>query len=153
MRYWYLCSVHLLRDCLALLIKDQLGFVLLRDAQELCSHPCAQDKERPALPHYPSLSLFAGFRARLGVATAAKFQVVPEIAQNRPFWEADAAVKVEKARPGSGPCFVPDAVPTLDFRRICNHSWWMKSFYRLWIFSRLSPSQREEERTKKKVKL
>jgi len=56
------------------------------------------------------------------VATAAKFQVMPEIVQSMPYWEADAAVKVEKAHPGSGPCFVPDAVPTLDFRRSCNRS-------------------------------
>lgn len=74
--------------------------MLLHDACELCSHPCAQDNECPALPHYPSLSLLAGFRARLGVATAAKFQVVPEIVQSMPYWEADAAVKVEKAHPG-----------------------------------------------------
>lgn len=124
--------------------------MLLHDACELCSHPCAQNNECPALPHYPSLSLLAGFRARLGVATAAKFQVVPEIVQSMPYWEADAAVKVEKAHPGSGPCFVPDAVPTLDFRRSCNRSRRMKSCYHILIFSHLSLSQREGERNKKK---
>lgn len=56
------------------------------------------------------------------MATAAKFQVVPEIVQTMPYWEADAVVKVEKAHPGSGPQFVPDPVPTLDFRRSCNRS-------------------------------
>lgn len=95
--------------------------MLLRDACELCSHPCARDNECPALPHYPDLSFLAGF-SRLTVVTAAKFQVVPEIEQSMPYWEADAAVKVEKAHPGPGPRFVPDVVPTLDFRRSCDRS-------------------------------
>lgn len=56
------------------------------------------------------------------MATAAKFQVVPEIVQSMPYWEADAAIKVEKARPGSAPRFVPDVVPTLNFRRSFDHS-------------------------------
>lgn len=83
---------------------------------------CGQENECPALPRYPSLSLLAEFRARLGVATAAKFQVVPEIVQSMPYREADAAVKVEEVRPGSGPRFGPDTVPTLDFGRSCNRS-------------------------------
>lgn len=111
--------------------------------------PCAWDNEWPALPHYLSLSLLAEFRARLTVATAAKFQVVPEIEQNMPYWEANAAVKVEKAHPGSGPHFVPDTVPTLDFRRSCNCSRW--SFYRL-SFQILWCSQGEKEGRKKKKK-
>lgn len=113
------------------------------------SIPRAWDNEWPALPRYPSLSLLAEFRAKLIVATAAKFQVVPEIEQNMPYWEANAAVKVEKAHPSSGPRFVPDRVPTLDFRGSCNCSRW--SFYRL-SFQILWCSQREKEGRKKKSK-